>query len=90
MPDIPARSRAPPADPARLQSDSPEVNPMTGRLKALWLRLVREERGGMDSLVYIVIGLLFAAAIYVFMNGTALPAVTSWLQAVINKVTAIQ
>lgn len=59
-------------------------------LTALWLRLLREERGGIDSLVYIVTGLLFAAGVYAFFRGTALPAVVAWLKDVIDTITAIK
>ena len=60
------------------------------RLTAFWLRLHRNERGGIDSLVYIVTGLLFAAGIYAFFSRTALPTVIQWLTDVIDAITAIK
>lgn len=60
------------------------------RLTAFGLRLLRNERGGIDSLVYIVTGLLFAAGIYAFFSRTALPTVIQWLTDVINAITAIK
>lgn len=60
------------------------------RLASLWLRLLRDDRGGIDSLVYVVTGLLFAAGVYAFFRGTALPAVVAWLTDVIETITSIK